>query len=389
MKNYVLHYNKPNVLILIYMFFLAWRSPGSASLIPSIGTIAIFLFYRKIHLWGYLSLLAASIFMALLTLVQNTDLTGFIKVPSCLLAFFLMKSLIESVLVSHPKMFNRILKQLIWFVVAYLALEVILRIFYGDLFYIDGKINTLQYDVQGFFSLGIFYTFKDGSPFFTDSNFTGIFLFLWFIVFSHFKYAIFSKKSAFLLNSIFTTLTLFTFSRTAYFCVFVVYFGSKLSHHANTFLRRLIYGFISLSILVFLYLSFDFGAVDDGSLQTKFGIWASLIDNFMKIDVFNQLFGFGLTEGKFVYSYEYGKTSHALIPQLFGDIGLIGTLIYVSFLFLVLARVEKGLLYLVAIFLMGASLFDPWDPVMFAAMGILSAAPNLKKIEHNYPLVRN
>ena len=172
-------------------------------------------------------------------------------------------------------------------------------------------------------------------------------------------------------------------SRTLYAAILLVYIGFMLLGRLTKFWAMAIYVVVGL-IMGWFLLYFGSFLADDASLQTKFGIWGSLINNFIEVDLFNQLFGFGLIEGKYVFSYEFGKSSHALIPQLFGDIGIIGTLIYCSLLFLIFAKVEKGFLYFMAIMLMGSSLFDPWDPVYFAAMGILSAVPNIKKFERNY-----
>ena len=384
MNRFVRNYNIPSIVILIYVFFLAWRSPGSATLIPAIGSILIFLFYGKFNLRLYISLLTVSISMLILALFQSEDITGLIKVLSCFMAFFLMKRLSKEVSLYPQKTFNSTFRRLIWLVVAYLSLEAILRMFYGHLFYDASLANSLDYEMQDLFRLGIFYRYKNGSPFFTDSNFAGIFLFVWFLVFIHFKEAIFLKKHGFILSFLFFTLAIFTFSRALYATVILVYFGFKLFDKLDKFRTLPIFLVIGLIIVVFWPL-LDSIATSDGSLQTKLFIWQSLIANFMKFDLFSQLFGFGLIEGKYVFSYEVGKTAHALIPQLVGDIGLIGSIIYLSILALVFLRVKNGLLYFVAIMLIGASLFDPWDPVFFAIMGIFSAVPNVNKIRNNYP----
>ena len=379
------NFNITSTLIIIYAVFLAWRSPDNATYIPGIASILLFLLYGKFKLQVYIGIVAVTISILFLSLFQDGDITGPIKVLSCLTAFFLMKRLTKEVSLFPPLLFKRIFKNLIWFVVVYLVVEVILRIFYGHLFYDASLINSLDYGIQDLYSLGFFpfYSYKDGSPFFTDSNFTGLFIFIWFIVFVHFKEVIFSKKIAYFLTFLFLVLAFLTFSRTLYAAILLVYIGFMLLGRLTKFWAMAIYVVVGL-IMGWFLLYFGSFLADDASLQTKFGIWGSLINNFIEVDLFNQLFGFGLIEGKYVFSYEFGKSSHALIPQLFGDIGIIGTLIYCSLLFLIFAKVEKGFLYFMAIMLMGSSLFDPWDPVYFAAMGILSAVPNIKKFERNY-----
>ncbi|PMH14152.1 hypothetical protein BCU77_23310 [Vibrio splendidus] len=370
MLNLQSKFSSCNALILAFTFFLSLRFPGYATAIPILGSLIVFLLHNRFSVRIYCGFFFAITLLLIFTFIHLDSLKGAVKIIACIFSYFVMHSLVNSPYTDVANT-RSLFRKLVVFFLIYSFIETILRMFFGDYFTSSTSVRDSQYALNDFFALGKFYQYKGGSPFFTDSNFAGLFLFCWFIFHVHFKSFIFSRKTYYFVTFLFTVVAFFTFSRSLYLSFLFVYlfkeFFDRFKKSYYIYLVPIILLLSSIVVVnVFLFLS------DDGSLNTKLDIWRSLFSNFFEYPIINQLFGFGLEQGKYIYSYREGGSSHALIPQLVGDVGIIGLILYTLSLIYIFGKVENGLIYFLGIFLIGFSLFDPWDPLVFAIAGLLN-----------------
>ena len=364
------HFYSCNILVLLFTLCLSLRFPGYATVIPILGAIIVFILHNRYSVELYSGVSLFAVLLLMYTFVHLDSLKGAVKIIACALSYIVMKSLANNLkfdAISTRHLFGK----LIAFVLIYSFIETILRIFFGDYFTSSISVRDSQYALNDFFALGKFYQYKGGSPFFTDSNFAGLFIFCWFIFHVHFKFFIFSKKNFYFVTLLFLVLAFFTFSRSLYLSLLFVFllkeFFDRFKRSQYIYIIPFILIVSSIIIVnVSLFLS------DDGSLNTKLEIWNSLFSNFFEYPIANQVLGFGLEQGKYIYSYREGGSSHALIPQLIGDIGILGLFCYLLSLLYVFGRIENGIIYFMGILLIGFSLFDPWDPLTFAIAGLLN-----------------
>lgn len=289
--------------------------------------------------------------------VTNLSLDHVFKIVTLTLLFFCCYKLTKK---CEDK--TKILNNFLIINLVFLCLEVFGRIVFGDHFRSEDAIFVESNNFFDFFLLG-FYKYKLGSPFFLDSNFAAIhgLLLLFFLL--HFKSYIFNFRNKLYLLSF---IILATFSRAAIVClllVFLILFFRRLK-----FLTKLC---VSILILSFLFLLLYF-IIDDWSLQTKFTVWNKLLDH--DFGLVNLFFGYGVNIGKYVFGWDDGFTSHSLIPSLIGEYGLLGMLIYVSILLIIGNSLFFNRYYFfIIIMILGFSLFDPFEPLLFVMSGIASA----------------
>jgi hypothetical protein len=246
--------------------------------------------------------------------------------------------------------------------IIFLSLEFFGRIFFGDNFRSEDAIFVESNNIVDFLIIG-FYKYKLGSPFFLDSNFAAIhgLLLLFFLL--HFRSYIFNLRIKLYWLSL---IILATFSRAAIVClllVFLVFYFRRLK-----ILTKIYFGIL---IFFFLFLSIYF-IIDDWSLQTKFTVWKKLLDH--DFGLVNLFFGYGVNDGKYVFGWDDGFTSHSLIPSLIGEYGFLGMSIYVSILLIIGHSIFFNRYYFfIIIMILGFSLFDPFEPLLFVMSGIATA----------------
>lgn len=212
-----------------------------------------------------------------------------------------------------------------------------------------------------------YYAYKYSSIMFYDSNYVGLFsLCILICTFSlAFKYK-FNFLFSFLIftNSL---LIILSFSRSAIFAMILVLFFYFLLYLYKKKKIILFFSFLILLVSIFIISVFNvlsFISTDE-SFITKVSIFLS-IEKFFNFPIFDILFGYGLLNGGFVISYQEGKYAHALFPVLLGQIGLIGTFIYISLFIIMCVRSGiHGIVLLFTFFLTGISLVDPWQIIYF------------------------
>lgn len=358
-------------VFLIFMLItssLRFTSVGLATLIPALGSFTIFLFsFRRSIKINVIFIFFT--FLALLHAFNNQEtIKGVFKVSACAAAYlgcFYFSRVYSELIKSYLNKFF-----FIFFI--FLSLETICRIFFGDYFRVT-SFNYYFTTVDDLIISGGFYAYKTGSPFFLDSNFTGLFILPFLYLYSVAKAKKIPNFRGRLILFAFTLVVLLTFSRTLWL-ILVIYFLFFIFYRHITVLKLAVAApvllFISLIFIEVLYVFIS----NDGSFGTKLGIWASLIEKSESQSLSRLLFGYGFDTGKFIYSFKEGVTAHALYPQLVGEVGLLGALLYSLVLVSILSRGKEGVLFFISIMLVGFSLFDPWDPVTFSLIALTNGA---------------
>lgn len=214
-----------------------------------------------------------------------------------------------------------------------------------------------------------FYAYKYSSIMFFDSNYVGLFLLPLMILNLFYLENIEVDRRCLVSLLVVLGLIFLTFSRSAIItavavlCLFFLYKAYKKSKSVVIFLLALL---LIFSVYVSSYV---FGLLmEDGSFVTKIGIFYSLAGN-TETDIVGFLFGFGVVEGGYKYSYTEGAYAHAFIPLFIGQYGLIGLLLYFSFWVYFSSKVGFfGWLLFFSFLLSGLSLADPWQILNYFAM---------------------
>lgn len=252
-----------------------------------------------------------------------------------------------------------------------LTFEVVIRIYYPalDVHGLDNldsiyRVHSMDFNLLEFFMRGNFYAYKYSSIMFYDSNYVGLYALFLIVILFFYKFNI--KSNMFInfiifLNVIFVFLS---FSRAAVLVLpFVFYMQAiylTLKYKKYALLSVLL---LALTFIVFLFSYYVFQYIKtDDSFITKVNIALSVLDGEKQEGVIRFLFGYGFVGGGYIYSYEEGQFAHALIPLLLGQIGFLGSVIYIMFLlYLTWLAGWYGFLILVVLIIPGFSLADPWQ----------------------------
>nr|AXL04960.1 hypothetical protein [Aeromonas hydrophila] len=251
------------------------------------------------------------------------------------------------------------------FVINSLSL-VVLTILAIELFIRSGTVSSIA-DIER-----NFYLFKMHSPFFFDSNALALYIMLYLVIFFYYNYIYLENTSIYIGLVVFLLFifVLLTFSRSAIIGTMSLFFVYK--YVASSRFTRLCL-FASIVFCFFLFIPYVVDLVHtDGSGSTKLSVWSNLPNIMDSYSSYNLLWGFGINDGNFAYSYEPGEYSHVLIPMLLGQVGLIGMIVYVSYFFIVLSHIGKNyLLLIIPVFLVGLSYLHPFLETIFFASAFL------------------
>jgi len=315
--------------------------------------LVVFSVYR--FEFNIIILIALLLTLALLhSLLTNHKFDHVIKLFSLSLIFYSSRLLL--CISRNPiGLFNNIILLNILF----LLLEMFGRIFFGDHFRSEESTFVESDSIDVFFLVG-FYKFKLGSPFFLDSNFAAIHGFILLLSMVRLKkfITIYDLKLFTLIIII-----LLTFSRAAIICLLIfLFFLSLQKYSAKTQIS--IYSL--LLVLIFL---FALWLLDDWSLQTKFSVWERFFGH--DFDVHHLFFGYGVGDGKYIFGWEEGFTSHSLIPSIVGEFGFLGLSIFFVALYSIANNFStKRWVFFILILLLGFSLYDPLEPLLFFFAGL-------------------
>ena len=267
---------------------------------------------------------------------------------------------------------QKLVKNIVLMAIIVVSTETCLRYFMPTL---DLNSDSTDYLIeiytgaQGGLSFDTFYFFKMSSIMFFDSNYVGAFLLI-FLALHHFlEYSTPWKKK--LVTIILLGLIFFTLSRAA---ILVATAWMVFNYwNSKKFVPKWIFALGCISAaLITLFLFQDELAFSDGSFLTKLQILEGL-SGFFRQDLEVALFGLGYEVGGYLYSYMSGGYAHIHLAILLGEIGLIGTLVYLAYWYLI--RLQSGIrvLYLFIPFLIiGFSLADPWEVGYFWASAMIS-----------------
>lgn len=213
-----------------------------------------------------------------------------------------------------------------------------------------------------------FYNFK-GNSFYSDTNFLALVIQNFALV-CFFLYKKFNDKKYFRNYIQLMFFALLTLSRSVVLTqimllLFDFYYSKfKKGQFARFFLLTIIFA-VSL-ILVFLLLQ------KDASFRSKIVIF----DGLKKINSFNfenQLFGFGFGNGEFIYSYRKGDYGHLHIALLLGQEGIIGVIMFITFLLFSLVSSKGATLRLVFAFLISGFSLAFFDTSFYLCLGIITS----------------
>lgn len=213
-----------------------------------------------------------------------------------------------------------------------------------------------------------FYNFK-GNSFYSDTNFLALVIQNFALV-CFFLYKKFNDKKYFRNYVQLMFFALLTLSRSVVLTqtmllLFDFYYSKfKKGQFSRFFLLTMIFA-VSL-ILVFFLLQ------KDASFRSKIVIF----DGLKKINNFNfenQLFGFGFGNGEFIYSYRKGDYGHLHIALLLGQEGIIGVLVFITFLLFSLVSSKGTTLRLVVAFLISGFSLAFFDTSFYLCLGIVTS----------------
>lgn len=227
-----------------------------------------------------------------------------------------------------------------------------------------------------------FYNLKKNSIFFVDSNAVGLYAVCYFSLFIYFFDNYLERKVSclfFIGLSLYIFLILLTFSRAAIMAaILLIVYSFYLNMRP---LVRYFLWFIALLFIVAFIHELMSIIGNDGSGGTKIGIYATILSKFGNYDIANTLFGFGINDGNYIYSYEEGEYSHVLLGMLLGQVGLIGCFIYiVYFSFMCFMSNYRVLFVLIPMFIAGLSYLHPFYETVFVVSAIMSVPPTSDQI---------
>lgn len=228
--------------------------------------------------------------------------------------------------------------------------------------------NSIEQGLSSGLSADNFYVFKYGSFMFTDSNGLAV------ILVSLLSLCLIVRSRMLVTWTL--LLILLCFSRSAYFGALLTLLIYMFLFCFQSSIKKII-AFIVFLIIIFLPINYfllnHHFQISDGSLLTKFEIFSHL-EKISNYTLEEQLFGFGIDKGNYVYSPGKDYYAHALIPLLLGHVGLVGIILYMSVLiyFFKLGGGKLVLLFFFPFFTMGFSLASPWEPAPFVFFLIAS-----------------
>lgn len=219
-----------------------------------------------------------------------------------------------------------------------------------------------------------FYLAKYESPFLFDSNTVAIYILSYLMVGMYLTNYFKSKYNEKLkiLNIIFIICLFFTFSRAAYLAFIVFYIlllwsGFKKTTRSFLYIFALVVFFVVLKDLLILIES-------DGSGLTKILVYEDMLFTIKNQSFFNMMFGYGIEDGGFIYSYESGAYAHALIPLIVGQIGIFGAILYFLYAIYINFKVNlKVTPFLASFFILGLSYLNTNTESVFIAFSLISA----------------
>lgn len=214
---------------------------------------------------------------------------------------------------------------------------------------------------------------KFGSKFFYDSNFSAVLPLVVGLILLVQAKDLKSAVALFLVSLFFVALSL---SRSA---IFVYCFLAALVLWRLTSSRAKII-LVAVSFLpILLLMNFLLGYIsDDESWLTKVEVMHVLSSKVFTLDVFEILFGSGVSEGRYVFGYADGASAHLLIPTVVGQVGVVGLCIYIAFwVWLIRKKMQSWLGFLVMMML-GVSVVDPFDLHIFLPFALAAVGGHLR-----------
>jgi hypothetical protein len=266
---------------------------------------------------------------------------------------------------------DKIIRDLKWLIdifIFYLIFEVSLRIY--NVFNSKDIITS-------------FYSLKNsgggGTIFYPDTNFLGLII-LYIIALLIFLHS-YTKDNSWLKKVYFLYFfVILTLSRSAIITAgFLLYINNLLED-----VRKKQYILFLIKIVVALIVFFiGFSIINnDASFSTKTKTIERLVMFFDK-PLNNQLFGFGITDGLYAYSYKDGKYAHLHIALILGQFGLFGLFLYITlFSVFFIQSNGKNFFLIIGLLVSGFSLayLDASFYYVFAVITVLSQRKYIKDL---------
>lgn len=212
-----------------------------------------------------------------------------------------------------------------------------------------------------------FYIFKFGSIMYLDSNYVALHALVAFSL----SFFVFEDSKRILISLLLAIVIAMALSRSVYISFLLLpmlYFFKKQSLYVKFYLLVFIFPLI---IFLLFYLIYG-GGVEDGSLDTKLGIFKVFFSKVMDVENLTFYWGNGFDVGGYLYSFEAGKYAHAMMPLIIGELGLIGFMVYSGLLFYAYVKIGYESLYIIVPMLVsGLSLIYPYDTMYLYSLLIL------------------
>jgi hypothetical protein len=222
-----------------------------------------------------------------------------------------------------------------------------------------------------------FYIAKMYSPFFVDSNATALFLTVGLFLTvtlaeKRFKHKLFKFI---LLGLIFLSLSRAAIVGAVMFVMIIKIRDLPLNFRILAISTCVFFAWVLLPVAYGLVSS-------DGSGVTKIQVYDVFFSKIVSDELsFSRIFlGDGMSQGSFTYGYQEGKFSHALIPMLVGQIGIIGSCFWAVFVLCALYKVNVYIIFALfaCIFVPGLSYAHPFYEFFYVSLGIASSTRSWK-----------
>lgn len=254
---------------------------------------------------------------------------------------------------------KKIINYTLFFSILILSIELLIR------------VSTNQGSVLDIFLMN-FYLLKVNSPFFQDTNATALYAmsFLCVAVYYNNEFLVQKSKLISFLTFLIFAFIVTTLSRAAIISsialfIFTVFMQVSLS-------KKVIFMMFSL-IICFWGFTLLLGVVSsDGSGVSKLLILENVIDKYDAMSTSDFLFGFGINQGNYIYSFHEGEYSHLLLTMLLGQVGIIGVFTYVMFFVFKICTSKFSVAYVfIPYFIVGLSYLHPFLESVFFASGFV------------------
>lgn len=213
-----------------------------------------------------------------------------------------------------------------------------------------------------------FYIYKVDSLFFVDTNSLALYgVFYFSMIYYYFIYHAQGRRLLLRFSLFFIfVFILLTFSRAAISSLFFIFLFDW--YFKRGFNVKFIFSLFLMILMVFFIPALILLIASDGSGLTKVITYTRFWDLLWLQDLRGALFGYGINEGNYTYSYREGAYSHAMIPMVTGHFGLLGLFLYFMF-FLYSAWITKGhsLYAFLPAFIAGLSYIHPFVETLFVA----------------------